>query len=875
MKLKKTFMLCCALGLAAGPLLGVTWGAFNPSNHTITATEGGRTLTFTLPRPAAGEGQYLGLTNGRHHFEQAGNIYRLELAIDGPSLHVTIDMDPMVPQSPWGTIEGIRAEVSGTWRRVDLSQYGIAKGHDFNQKATYVDAADLWMWGFWKPEVSQGTQWKLQQATYNNNGGSGPVDLMSDMLYHPDSGGQREPLFEKLEVRVGEDLWDAVPTFPPSRVSAWAQPLAETVFVDSWSHDNAAELAHLVSTLQQIAGEGTRFYVNWSTWGAGGHDSFLPDSLWLGHDPPFPPNHAGFGSLASMRALADVSKAAGWMSFRTFYSLFDEEGPSYQQGLVQPVQIRNGSGGFKPGTFTKRGLLSEIYERQEPEVKSHLGSSAIFTDTLSTGYPFSYADYDGGVASGLQMATQTQHDRTMANFLASEHGGPVFGEGLANETLLGTWVDGGEFDLHNGFGRLMTPEYKLRRLHGLSTFHGLGLNYRFTDISQRWSASEYNRNGWRDPSLLDHYRAVQLLFGNGGFVYLENQLEDAPWHHYLSEVLMVAPLQQHFALEPISTIEYLVGNQWLTLEELVEDHQFEMISNNGRDVNPPYAAKPQSPEFERIRVTYANGLILVVNRGTADYGVSTPTQGVTVPPGGWAMWKGTSLLAYSAYAPGTNQRIDFMEDQVAGLRYVDPRGGSHFGVERPTQWVQKDGSWRVRLEADLDRPLPSVTLEGRRLPLRPARRAAATTLDHDFTSGFGGWRTILGPRVAEITADGLEMDLEAKFPFLHSPRLALPGAAGDVLEVDLRFDSPASGPARISVLFQRETDVAFWSSRIVTIDTTITGGWQTLSIPVGTHALWSGQTIKRLRLDPAKADMPAPPVELTLGAVRLVSGGAP
>ncbi len=866
-------LLLVILSMTASPAAAATWGSYNPTARTITATEAGRTLTVQMPFPGGSPGSYLGSVGGRHIYSASSKQYRLLINPVGASLFVTIDSTASA--SAWGIVHGPEAQTSGTWRRVDLSRYDETKGFGANQKACYIDQDDLWVWAFWKPEASKGTFWKITQPGYRNtNSGSGDFLLMPDMVYHKNTANQRQPLYEEIEIRAGEGLWDAVPTFPPSRISPWATELADAVYIDTWSHDSAAELTHLVQTLKRVAGQGVSFFTNWATWGSGGHSGFLPDSLWLDHDPHYLPNHAGFGSLERMQALADVGDAAGWLAFRTFYSDIKDESPSFQEGLVHWTLTANGS----QGPFSKRGEWPPLYERQQGEIQELLRASGSFTDSLGAGFPYSYRDYDAAVPGGLAMDVAVSLDRAMADHFELVHEGPVTGEAVKNEVLIGPWVATGEYDMHNGRGRRMTPEYKLRRLHGLTTFHGMGQNYRFYDINLRWSASEVHRNGWRAQDQLDDYRATQLLFGNGGYVYAENHLEDAPWGHYLSEVLMVAPLQHHFALEPVNTIEYETSGQgpgtWTTLESLVENQNFVMETNFGRETAPPWGALPQSPELERIRVTYANGLKVVANRGATNFVVTAGSETLTLPPSGWAIWgspAGNAVLAYSAYAPGTSHRIDYLEDFGAGVRFVDPRGGTHFEVQRPTQWVLKNSTWRKRLEADLAGAWPAVTLEGQRIPLRPSRQAAADSLDTDFSQGFGGWRTVVGARTATVTPDGLELDLAAATPFLHGPRLALAGRGGDTIEVDLRFDQATGGPVNMSILFQREQDVAFFGTRVVTeTNIDVNPVWQTVTFDVGGHSLWQGQTITQLRFDPVKAGA-SPPVEMTLGAIRWVS----
>ncbi|MCG8460134.1 MAG: hypothetical protein MI919_27950, partial [Holophagales bacterium] len=394
------------------------------------------------------------------------------------------------------------------------------------------------------------------------------------------------------------------------------------------------------------------------------------------------------------------------------------------------------------------------------------------------------------------MSTNLGLDRSLAELFRATHGGPVFGESLSMSHLLGEWVSSGQFDIHNGRGRLVIPEYKLRRLNQLSAFHGVGQNYRFTDISQRWHA---NRYGWLDPAELDDYRATQIMFGNGAYLYLEHQLDAAPWAHYLTEVLIVGHLQHYFVLQSIDQIEYHLagtyqGGTWKTLEQMVEEDGFVMITNNGREIEAPWEPKPQSPELERIRIRYSNGTVVVVNRGSSDFEIVAGSSGlVTLPPSGWALWNqtgGNDLLAYSARPEGFPGRIDFMADNSIGVRVVDPRGGVFAGADRLTQWIAKDGTWRVRLEADLDGASPSVLVDGARIPLAPTQRPPLTTFGADFRNGLEGWRPIGGVLTVEETQEGIRLSCRSEDNKLYSPPVATVGSANDQLLGEMRLEEP-------------------------------------------------------------------------------------
>ncbi|MCG8461565.1 MAG: hypothetical protein MI919_35235, partial [Holophagales bacterium] len=363
-------LACVALFFDSGVWAATSWGTYNPTTRRIVASAGGSSMTISMPFPGTSPGSYTGTIGGSYVYAAGGSEYRLSLSVDGDSLLVAVESDDSV----WARVDGGRMITSGTWRRVDVSQYGLHKGHAFNEKASYSDLDQLWVSAFWHPEASDASEWKIYTSPdppfYSANYGSGNMRLAPDALYHADTSGSRLPVRELLEIRVADSLWGSVPAHP-NLPSQYAQELADSIFVDSWSDDSASDLTHFVKVLQRIAGPERLFFTNWARWQAGGFDAHTPDAIWLAHDPPYPPNYAGFGSLSQMRHLAQVAKATGRFSFRTYYSFIREPSPSYQEGLVRYVLDADGS--TSAAGFTKLIDIPIVATRQEPEVQQVLG----------------------------------------------------------------------------------------------------------------------------------------------------------------------------------------------------------------------------------------------------------------------------------------------------------------------------------------------------------------------------------------------------------------------------------------------------------------------------------------------------------------------
>ena len=451
---------------------------------------------------------------------------------------------------------------------------------------------------------------------------------------------------------MGSDLWSTVP-LPSQKPSEHRRELAREVFVDVWG-GTAKETEYFLRHLAAITQGKTRFFTVFENWQAGGFDALLPDSVLL---PDYPPN-PGIGSIDELRQLSEFSRSLGRFALRTNYMLLRDGAPSVRAGKAHAALDAEG----KRKWHTRPGDWLTLASRQEEEIRRLFAPNAGFTDQLTSGgAPWSYHDFDARQPGSADMGDCLRKQRQLARCIKETCGGPLGSETDIDEQLLGEFVDTGDFGIFDGYHRALTPEFKLRRLQHLSTFHGMGLMYRYFEMPPfpRFHRGEHSYRD--DPACFDDYRAAEVLFGNGGYLFYDPGMS---WEYVVTECLLVGTLQRYYALQPVQEVNYWRDGGWQTLPQLVAA---------GIDPLPvPWA--PQHDCLQRIQTHYANGLRVVVNRLAEEFPVCVEGQTILLPRSGWVAWMPEGkLLAFSAYAPGTRNRIDFLDDRAADLRYLAPR----------------------------------------------------------------------------------------------------------------------------------------------------------------------------------------------------------
>lgn len=669
----------------------------------------------------------------------------LEPAQEGDALRLRITCDdPRARGIHPGHVRGL-----GEWRRLDLSRQATPHGQTWWPKTVYSVEGDFWFTAHWVMEHSNATSWNAEDQ---QNEGSGPFCAALSPRYEPDTAGAYLPVREVLELRVSRDLWTVVP-LPRQAPSEYAAEMAGMVQVDLWGGRAAPELNNLL-TLLKAAGRGRmRFLSVLQNWQVGGFDSLLPDSVWM---PDYPPN-ARVGTVEELRALCALGNSMGRFGFRTNYRVLRRNSPSFLGGIAHFAVGPDGT----ERDYLSPGDWPAVAGRQEKEIAELFAPTASFTDQLTSGAcPGSWHDFDAQRGS-RSMRETLERMRALARLIKTAHGGPLGSESLIDQEMLGYYVDFGDWSIMNGHHRLCSPEFKLRRLHHLSMFHGMGLMYRFYE-SPPFPLFHSARTTFNDdPAQLDDYRCTEVLYGNGAYICYGF----ANWRYWLTECLLVGHLQQYYALQPVRQVRYERSGEWVRLEDLVRA--------GGVPATQPWL--PQTEAFGRIRVEYANGLTVVANRLPEPLPVADALpEGITLPQYGWVAWaQDGSLVSFSANWPHTQQRVDYLRDDRLQVEYIDPRGATVRGVDRMTLWEKGVAVLTADPGAN------SICIDGQTMPLNLPAPEPLSALAFEFETSLDGWEPAEGILTSRIEDGSLLLHTVTADPQTYSPVLALDGDRSD------------------------------------------------------------------------------------------------
>jgi hypothetical protein len=722
-----------------------------------------------------------------------------------------------------------RTEGLDTWFRFGYSRCAEPYGQQFWPRVGFAPQAPgsttgLFLTATWDIAASNGTNW---DAPDRRDRGSGPFAAGLDVVYAPRTDGTRLPVDETLTLRVGRELWGTIP-LPTQRPSEYAADLARLVFLDVWG-GRADETEYLLRHLAAITQGQARFLTLFENWEAGGFDALLPDSIML---PDYPPN-PGVGSVEDFQSLSRTARRCGRFGLRTNYLLWREGSPSAQAGRASRALDAAGT----PQWFTRPADWLPLVQRQESEIQQLFATDASFSDQFgSAGAPWGYTDYDAAQPGAGAMRVSQAQQRQVLRLIKDTHRGPLGTETLIDETQLGEFMDTGDFGIFDGYHRAFTPEFKLRRLHQLTTVHGMGLMYRYFEMPPFPNFHAGKATHLSDPRQVDDYRAAEVLYGNGGYLFYYPGM---PWDYMLTECLVVGTLQRHYALQPVRSVRYYRDGAWQSLLDLVV-----------AGVNPladPWVPTTGLEPLRRIRVEYANGLQVVVNRLPEDFAVDAGGQAIVLPASGWVAWlpKG-KLLAYSAYAPGTQRRIDFIRDETAHLQFVNPRGQETFGETQLTLWR------RGQVVARVDPASGDAVVKGKTLRYQPPKLKPLERLDFRFAKDVQGWVALscLGP--LRIRDGALQADIVGEDPYLAAPAIDLAPDSVQTLVIRMSLTCGTFG----QLYFTAADTNASAEEMCIHFDVVPDGQLHDIRIKVADHPLWRGHRITSLRLDPEHGQTP-------------------
>ncbi len=854
------FLALATLALAEPTTWQFDWlsASFAPENGRLVVTVGDRSfepLAGAGPIRLMGEEQKLPKQQNirllgserdgatlRSQYESDGVPFGLELTVAGEGEWTEFRFRWSSPERVWagvlpGVAVGLGQQQPFFFNRVSES-YGQASGG-----CTFrCGDADLWLFADWDVPSSNLTGYQrpriLKPTEINTNfpvdltpeamaGGNLPFAVAGTSVYAPDTAGRRLPLDDTLVLRIGKRLWEAVPT-PSQPPSPYREELARSVFVDIWGGHQAPELTYTLNLMGRVTRGQVRFHTILQNWQCGGFDTLQPLSLRM---PDYPPN-PHIGTIAELRELCETGKRLGRFGFRTNYVYCKDRSPVVTSGEVRRAVNPDGS----PRQFVRFSDVVSLAQRQEAEIAALFSPNCTFSDQLgSAGDCSLYLDHDATVGSPSLRQTWARI-KSVCELLRQAQGGPLSSETLCGDFLLGGWIDAGDYGMFGGHERALAPDYKLRKLQHLMGFHGMALGYRFF-FAPPYSGNDHHQRGeemYRQPGLpADDYRACEVLYGNGAYLYL---LGDFPWQRILTELIVVGRLQQRYALVPVESIAYYQpdSGQWLSLEDLAKA---------GVNVTPVRWV-PQTTALRIARVRYANGLEVTVNRSPDPIAAECGPFHLRLPEAGWcAAMPDHSLVAFSAYWPSTEQRVDYLNDRNVDWRFLDPRGTTIDGISLPTLAV--GGKPVVELL-----PGDQLRIDGETVPGHLPEPPPPTTIDFDFTQGFAGWyaaRDILrfrqGPEGISLTTCGRD-------PYMVSSDLEIAPDQVKVLVVALRSNEPGK-----AAFFWRTEDAnSFRGGALREFAIEASDDFREYRVPVGEHGNWRGKTITGLRLDPLSHD---------------------
>ncbi|MEN8255824.1 MAG: hypothetical protein ABFR33_10195 [Verrucomicrobiota bacterium] len=604
----------------------------------------------------------------------------------------------------------------------------------------YWPDGGLYFYGFWDADETHAATYarrsKVKQSLLIEE-----PSISCDSNYAVLTDGSRPALKERYVIRAATDMWEA---YGPARQkpSEYAEELSEMVFNDVWSGNFAAH-AFYMDWLKQVTADRVKFLTICQQWGRLGFDDGNPDFY---RRPDHVKPDARYGTNQERDDMFKAAKELGRFGVRFNYVLMlhPQNSYSYQKGLFGKLVKSDGS----PGGFNDVRTMLPLLTRQDTEVHEDFQTSAVFHDqwaSAGAGYP--YNTFDADVPGAGTLSATRQAMRNVCKAAKEIHQGPMGSETLNGEFLMGEFVDTADFGIFAGEHRYdFTPEYKLRRLHQLTTTHSMGLGYRFfaAPWEKGWAKGPSWYSYFNEDEMLDNYRACEVLYGNGAYLFF--YADRMRMVHALTECFTVGVAQRHYALQPVDYVKYGKERRWKTFGKIL--HKAESISEI-------------QEWYKRFHIRYANGCHVWVNRDPEPLTVRTEdNRTFKLPKDGWLVYtEDGNLTAYTALyndpvVAGHKTRVDFCEDKSRGIRYANPRKAIDFmGVAKPTVWI--DGkihyvleepetsffkAYRKTVESKIDQPLVSEDFDKIQINKRPDGWASwrGGTFAHAAKSDDGG-----------------------------------------------------------------------------------------------------------------------------------------
>jgi hypothetical protein len=478
----------------------------------------------------------------------------------------------------------------------------------------------------------------------------------SAATYRPLTNGTRNLVRETVYYALSPDLASVLPT-PPWAASQQIGELSKRVVYDIFAPVPFRESAAYLRDFQSYGLDS--YAVLLHMWQRAGYDVDLPDVL---------PADAGLGGDGGLRAVSQAAADTGaLLALHENYEDFYPEAKSYNAADVAVHSDGSPVPAWKNKTQSyayKVTAIEKYYSRFSPQIHDAYGTTASIIDVSSSVTPWFHVDYAAESPGAGKFRTGLDARMRLWSFERATHRGPVFGEG-ANHWYYSGLLDGVEAQSNAGdpagaYG-INTPllvDFDLLKIHPLQLNHGMG-------YLERWM--EPLGDAPRPPTAAerDRYRLQEIVFGHQGYI---SPQQTHSLGFVWQETNLLPPITSRIASIPVRSVQYDVSG---------------ILS----DINAATAARSH---YDRVAVTYANGIVVRANAsGDTWMGISPE-----LPPGGWSVM-GTDINAYSAIREG--RRVDYAETPTsyfAGTR-PDASSGPADGIVNYGK-VATDASLRLK-----------------------------------------------------------------------------------------------------------------------------------------------------------------------------------
>lgn len=648
-----------SLGILSGlgPVYDYEGGILSPGNYAIELLSSQRTT---------GGGCVYVCRASYGDFEAE---YTLELnPLDANTMELLIDGTDNVWSFKIGNISGLTEPCKLFYTGEREAEARLI--NDNYSGLIYLPSSKLFLHGSWDKDYTNARIPQNRTKPKQNFLAIDPAPT-TDAFYALLTDGTRQPLKERYVFRFGKDPWQAYGPVQ-NKPSPYGSELAEMVYFDGWVTNFCYGIAAF-EFLNEAIPEEVGFYTSIQHWAAwSGWDMTNPDAFRTpDHVTPWP----AYGTTTELHRYLSLAQARGYAGFRYNYLHIGRQSWSVDEGSVQHALTSDGSSAWYANLATTKPLVAT----QEADVQAVFSPTAAFHDQWgSAGSGAPIVNYDATAAGAGKLSAIRRDIREACQASKGIHGGPLASESLFSEYLFGEYVDTGDFCIYGGDQRHdFSPEYKLRRLHGLTTVHSMGLGWRYF-YSDGWITNKPlgTAKYFGSDEELDSYRACEVLYGNGGYLYAKASLRKV---HMLTECLTVGLAQRYYAMQPVDFVEYSTGGDFARFHEIIDQ------SNSLAELQAWYG---------RFHIRYRNGCHVWVNRDPDPLEVTTPNDGViTLAQHCWLVYmENGTFSAYTAevddpVVTGLKARVDFCEDKNLGIKYANPRTLTEFkGASAPTVW---------------------------------------------------------------------------------------------------------------------------------------------------------------------------------------------